>query len=128
MVIFQSGPPGQNHASDAGQVADVRPAHDQRGAADDDGTSRRLTRRPAPDQQRAELLSTYLPFCYAGVSLPPVGVGILGQLASPDIADITFAATIATIAVVGFAFGARFSPRRAGRSSGEEAAHKGAAA
>ena len=53
----------------------------------------------APDDRRAEIVSTYLLFCYTGTSLPVIGVGIVSQLVSPPIAHIAFAITIALFAL-----------------------------
>lgn len=46
------------------------------------------------------MVSTYLMFCYAGVSLPVVGIGLLAALATPDFAEEIFAAVIAAIALL----------------------------
>jgi MFS family permease len=71
----------------------------------------------APGEQRAEILSAYLIFCYAGLSIPPVGVGVLSELASPAVAEVTFAATVAAIALAGLAIGIKYARQAPARSS-----------
>jgi hypothetical protein len=55
------------------------------------GTSRRkqcgrrarllqIVNQIAPDNRRAEVVSSYLMFCYAGVSLPVIGIGVLSAI------------------------------------------------
>jgi len=56
----------------------------------------------APKERRAEVLSAYLLFCYVGTSVPVIGVGTLAQLASPPIANVAFAITIALFALGAF--------------------------
>lgn len=79
----------------------------------------------APDNQRAEVVSAYLICCYAGLSIPPVGVGILSELASPSLADLTFAAVVAVIAAAGLAIGLRYSPRRLGQGPAARRSRQG---
>jgi MFS family permease len=59
----------------------------------------------APKERRAEILSSYLLFCYVGTSVPVIGVGILSQLASPPVAHIAFAISIALFALGAFLAG-----------------------
>jgi hypothetical protein len=54
----------------------------------------------APDTHRAEVVSTFLMFCYLGVSLPVVGIALLSAAATPIIAETAFAAIIAAFALV----------------------------
>jgi MFS family permease len=54
----------------------------------------------APENQRAEVVSSYLIFCYGGTSLPVIGVGLVSQASSALIADGIFAAVIAALAVI----------------------------
>jgi MFS family permease len=61
----------------------------------------------APDNRRAEMVSTHLMFCYAGVSLPVVGIGLLSALETPALAEAIFAAVIATIALIAIAVDVR---------------------
>jgi MFS family permease len=54
----------------------------------------------APNNQRAEVISTYLICCYVGNSLPVIGVGVLSTLSNPIIASSAFAITIGLFAVM----------------------------
>lgn len=56
----------------------------------------------APPERRAETISTYLLVCYCGVSLPVIGIGLLSQLASEQLADIVFAALLCALAFAAF--------------------------
>ena len=62
--------------------------------------SLQIVNQIAPDNRRAEIVSTYLMFCYAGVSLPVVGIGLLSALETPALAEAIFAAVIATVALI----------------------------
>lgn len=53
----------------------------------------------APENQRSEIVSAYLIACYAGVSLPVIGVGLLAKAMGAPIADIMFAVFITVVAV-----------------------------
>jgi MFS family permease len=53
----------------------------------------------APAGQRAEIVSSYLVACYAGVSLPVIGIGVISQLADVFAADLIFAVVIALAAI-----------------------------
>ncbi|WP_042267183.1 MFS transporter [Paraburkholderia heleia] len=62
--------------------------------------------RIAPSQRRAELLSAYLLCCYAGNSVPAVGIAVLARAAGHLRADAVFAAVCALLAVVALVVGA----------------------
>jgi hypothetical protein len=62
--------------------------------------SLQLVNEIAPDNRRAELVSTYLMFCYAGVSLPVIGIGLVAVEETPDIANEAFAAVITAFALL----------------------------
>jgi MFS family permease len=49
----------------------------------------------APDDHRAEAVSTFFIACFAGNSVPVIGIGVLSTLTTPLTASITFAATVA---------------------------------
>ena len=53
------------------------------------------------------MVSTYLMFCYAGVSLPVVGIGLLSAMETPALAEEIFAAVIAAIALIAIAVDVR---------------------
>jgi MFS family permease len=59
-----------------------------------------LVNEMAPEDQRAEVVSSYLIFCYGGISLPVIGVGLVSQASGALIADGLFAALIAALAVI----------------------------
>lgn len=61
--------------------------------------SLQLVNTIAPEDRRAELVSTYLIFCYSGVSLPVIGIGLLSAAETPAIADASFAMVIAAFAL-----------------------------
>src|SRR5207248_10990546 len=52
----------------------------------------------APDDRRAEVISTYLLTCYLSNSLPIIGVGMLSQACGLSVASYLFAATIVLLA------------------------------
>jgi hypothetical protein len=60
----------------------------------------------APSERRGEMLASYILFCYAGNSLPIVGVGLLSTLTRPATADISFALIIAALAAAALVTGA----------------------
>jgi hypothetical protein len=62
--------------------------------------SLQLVNEIAPDNRRAELVSTYLMFCYAGVSLPVIGIGLVAVEETPDIANEAFAAVMTAFALL----------------------------
>jgi MFS family permease len=57
----------------------------------------------APTEQRGEMTASYIVFCYAGNSVPIVGVGVLSSLTRAFTADLTFAVIIAALAVAALA-------------------------
>lgn len=60
----------------------------------------------APQEQRAELVSSYLLMCYLGNSLPVLGVGLLATLLAPPTAHALFAVVVAGLAVAAIVVGA----------------------
>jgi MFS family permease len=65
----------------------------------------------APAERRAEVISSYILFMYAGNSLPIIGIGLLSGGTSPLTADVTFALIIAAFAVLALITGARRLPK-----------------
>ena len=65
----------------------------------------------APKGRRAELVSSYLVACYAGISLPVIGIGVISQLVDAFVADLVFAVVIALAALVALTVGLRYAPR-----------------
>ena len=54
----------------------------------------------APDDARAEVLSSYFVVAFCGTSVPVIGVGALSEIVNRDIAIIVFAASIGLFAIV----------------------------
>ena len=61
--------------------------------------SLQLVNELAPNSHRAEVVSTFLMFCYLGVWLPVVGIALLSAATTPIISETTFAAIIAAFAL-----------------------------
>ena len=59
----------------------------------------------APQERRAELVSTYLLMCYLGNSLPVLGVGLLSGSLEPPTAHAIFAAVVAGLAAAAITVG-----------------------
>jgi MFS family permease len=72
--------------------------------------SLQLVNELAPDTHRAEVVSTFLMFCYLGVSVPVVGIALLAAATTPIISETTFAAMIAAFSL--FAIWADLQLRR----------------
>lgn len=64
----------------------------------------------APAERRAEVISSYLIFCFLGNSLPIIGVGIFSKFFSPLSTNISFAALDALIAIIALVIGIKFPP------------------
>lgn len=71
-----------------------------------------VVNRIAPDDRRAELVSTYLLICFAGNALPVLGVGLLTTMWGSLAADLVFAAFTAAIALAALVAGYRAIPRQ----------------
>jgi Major Facilitator Superfamily len=65
--------------------------------------SLQIVNQIAPDTRRAEVVSSYLMFCYAGVSLPVIGIGVLSAIETAGLAEGIFAAFVAAIALLAIA-------------------------
>jgi MFS family permease len=68
--------------------------------------------RIAPADQRSEVVSSYLVACFAGNSLPVIGIGLMAAATSSLTAHITFAAVITVLAGIAAATGIKYAPRR----------------
>ena len=53
----------------------------------------------APDERRAEVVSTYFVACFIGNSLPVIGLGVLTTLTDPLPASIAFGGTVAALSL-----------------------------
>jgi MFS family permease len=67
----------------------------------------------APGERRAEVVSSYYIVCFLGNSVPVIGIGVLATFARPLVANITFAAVIASLAIAAFILQSRYSLRAA---------------
>jgi MFS family permease len=66
----------------------------------------------APSDRRAEMVSTYFVVGFAGNALSVIGVGVISSFASPLIASIVFAVTIAVFAGVALIIARRYLPKQ----------------
>jgi MFS family permease len=62
----------------------------------------------APEDRRAEIVSSYFICGFAGNALPVIGIGVISTFAGATAASLSFAATIAAFAVVALYFGTRY--------------------
>jgi MFS family permease len=72
--------------------------------------SLQVTNQIAPQDKRAEIVSSYLICAFVGNALPVIGVGVISTVAGPSAASFAFAATIIVFASFALYFGARQSP------------------
>jgi hypothetical protein len=66
--------------------------------------------RIAPADRRSEVVSSYLVACFAGNSLPVIGIGLLSAASSALIAHVTFAAVITVLAGIAALAGIKYAP------------------
>jgi MFS family permease len=71
-----------------------------------------VVNRIAPPDQRSEMVSSYLVACFAGNSLPVIGIGLLSAVAGSLVAHVTFAAVITALAGIAALTGIRFAPNK----------------
>jgi MFS family permease len=62
----------------------------------------------APEDRRAEVVSSYFVCGFCGNALPVIGVGVISTLASPVAASVVFAVTISLFALVALYFGIKY--------------------
>jgi len=62
----------------------------------------------APENRRAEVVSSYFVCGFSGNALPVIGVGVISTLASSTAASLVFAATISVFALVALFFGIKY--------------------
>ena len=65
----------------------------------------------APQQQRAELVSSFLLVCYSANALPVIGVGLLSLPLGPEYAHRVFAIVLVVLASLACALGLRYASR-----------------
>lgn len=58
----------------------------------------------APDERRAEVVSTYFVACFVGNSIPVIGVGLLATVTSALTASVTFAVAVAGLGLAALAW------------------------
>jgi MFS family permease len=58
----------------------------------------------APEDERSQLVSTYLVVCYAAISLPVIGVGLLSRAMGSMTADAIFGGVAALLAIAALVF------------------------
>jgi predicted MFS family arabinose efflux permease len=68
--------------------------------------------RIAPVDRRSEVVSSYLIACFAGNSVPVIGIGLLSAEAGALFAHVTFATVITALAVITFITGVKFAPEK----------------
>ena len=64
----------------------------------------------ATEDQRAEIVSTYLIACYCGTSIPVIGVGLVAAATNPVLADSLFAGIVALMTIVALLVEWKISP------------------
>lgn len=62
----------------------------------------------APNERRAEVVSSYFVCGFTGNAIPVIGIGVIATLISPTIASMTFAGMIIVFAVVALGFGLKY--------------------
>ena len=65
----------------------------------------------APDERRAEVVSSYLLVCYSANAIPVIGVGVLTLRIGAENAHRLLAAVLAALAALACAIGLRYLPR-----------------
>jgi hypothetical protein len=63
----------------------------------------------APEDRRAEVVSSFFICCFIGNALPVIGVGIITAYSTMTLASAIFAGMIALFAVVALAFGVKYT-------------------
>jgi hypothetical protein len=66
--------------------------------------------RIAPADRRSEVVSSYLVACFAGNSLPVIGIGFLSSGTSALFAHVTFATVITALAGIAALTGIKYAP------------------
>ncbi len=69
-----------------------------------------VVNRIAPADRRSEVVSSYLVVCFAGNSLPVIGIGLLAAAINPFSAHVAFAAVISALAGLAALTGIKYAP------------------
>jgi MFS family permease len=70
-----------------------------------------VVNRIAPADRLSEVVSSYLVVCFAGNSLPVIGIGLLSAAASDLTAHVAFAAVITALAGIAMLTGIKYAPK-----------------
>ncbi|PST22703.1 MFS transporter [Rhizobium sp. JAB6] len=73
--------------------------------------SLQVVNKIAPDEQRAEIVSSFYVAMFLGNSVPVIGVGLLTVVASSSLASFVFACVIAILAICALVTGIKFNPK-----------------
>ena len=73
--------------------------------------SLQVVNRIAPGEQRSEVVSSYMIFCYLGNSVPVIGIGLLSGIVGSMAAHSIFAGVVAGLAIIGLVTGVRYAPK-----------------
>jgi hypothetical protein len=68
--------------------------------------------RIAPLDRRSEVVSSYLVACFAGNSVPVIGIGLLSAAAGALTAHVTFAGVITALAGIAAVTGIKYAPTK----------------
>jgi hypothetical protein len=71
-----------------------------------------VVNRIAPADRRSETVSSYLIACFAGNSVPVIGIGLLSAQLGALTAHVIFAAVITALAGLAFWTGVKFAPKQ----------------
>jgi MFS family permease len=71
-----------------------------------------VVNRIAPADRRSEVVSSYFVVCFAGNSLPVIGIGLLSATAGALVAHATFAVVITALAGIAAMTGIKYGPER----------------
>jgi MFS family permease len=74
--------------------------------------SLRVVNEMAPAERRSEMISAFLLFCYAGISVPVIGVGLLTQYLNASLAVLTFGIVLAVMAAAVLPLGVKYASAR----------------
>jgi MFS family permease len=64
----------------------------------------------APEDRQSEVISSYLIVCYAAISVPVIGVGVLAHATSLMLADAVFGSVVALLTIVALVMEFRLRP------------------
>jgi hypothetical protein len=79
-----------------------------------------IVNRLAPEENRAEVLSSYLLCCYLGLAVAPVGVAVLSAGRGLVTAEAVFATVLLVISALGLVVELRLDPSAAEHAAGAE--------